>query len=144
MGAHLHAAISRSLQGRALAAASVRDEAIVVLRQAERELDACCSLRVRDETRRELRRLGARAETRGSVAAGDRGVASLTKRELEIATLATDRKTNREIASELFLSGKTVESHMRHIFQKLDVSSRVEVARAIEHARRQLDGAERT
>ena len=75
---------------------------------------------------------------------GDSGLASLTKREFEIATLATDRKTNREIAAELFLSGKTVESHMRHIFQKLGVSSRVEVARAIEHARRQLDGVQRT
>ena len=71
-------------------------------------------------------------------------LASLTRREFEIATLATDRKTNREIAAELFLSLKTVESHMRHIFQKLGVSSRVEVARAIEHARRQLDGAQRT
>ena len=143
-GAHLHAALSRSLQGRALAAAGVRDEAIAVLRQAERELDACGSLRVRDETRRELRRLGARAETRGPVAAGDSGLASLTKRELEIATLATDRKTNREIAAELFLSGKTVESHMRNIFAKLGVSSRVEVARAVEHERREPEAAQRT
>ena len=77
MGAQLHAAFSRSLQGRALAAAGVREEAIAVLRQAEHELDTCGSLRVRDETRRELRRLGARAETRGSAAAGDSGLASL-------------------------------------------------------------------
>ena len=144
IGAQLHVALSRSLQGRALAAAGERQEAVAVLRRAERELDECGSLRVRDETRRELRRLGARAETRGPAGEGDSGLASLTKRELEIATLATDRKTNREIAAELFLSGKTVESHMRHIFQKLGVSSRVEVARAIEHARRQLDGAQRT
>ena len=33
---------------------------------------------------------------------------------------------------------------MRHIFQKLGVSSRVEVARAVEHARRERDGAQRT
>ena len=44
-------------------------EAIAVLREAERELDACGSLRVRDELRRELRKLGARAEARGP---GDR------------------------------------------------------------------------
>jgi DNA-binding CsgD family transcriptional regulator len=68
----------------------------------------------------------------------------LTKRELEIATLATDRKTNREIAAALFLSGKTVESHMRNIFHKLGVSSRVEVARAVEQQRRELEGAQRT
>ncbi len=144
IGAQLHVALSRSLQGRALAAAGERQEAVAVLRRAERELDECGSLRVRDETRRELRRLGARAETRGPAREGDSGLESLTRREFEIATLATDRKTNREIAAELFLSLKTVESHMRHIFQKLDVSSRVEVARAIEHARRQLDGAQQT
>jgi DNA-binding NarL/FixJ family response regulator len=43
-----------------------------------------------------------------------------------------DRKTNPEIAAELFLSLKTVETHMRHIFGKLGVSSRVEVARVLE------------
>ena len=88
--------------------------------------------------------MGARAEPRGPAAAGDSGLASLTKRELEIATLATDRKTNREIAAALYLSGKTVESHMRNIFTKLGVSSRVDVARAVEHQRRELDAAQRT
>ena len=43
-----------------------------------------------------------------------------------------DRRTNPEIASELFLSIKTVETHMRNIFRKLEVSSRVEVARVLE------------
>ena len=59
-------------------------------------------------------------------------VASLTGRELEIARLVVDRRTNPEIAAELFLSIKTVETHMRNIFRKLDASSRVEVARIIE------------
>jgi DNA-binding CsgD family transcriptional regulator len=91
-----------------------------------------------------LRKLGARAEPRGPSSAGESGIASLTKRELEIADLVTDRKTNREIASDLFLSGKTVESHLRHIFFKLGVSSRVDVARAIEHDRREREAARRT
>ena len=73
IGAQLHVAFSRSLQGRALAAAGEREEAVAVLRRAERELDECGSLRVRDETRRELRRLGARAETRGPASEGDSG-----------------------------------------------------------------------
>lgn len=42
--------------------------------------------------------------------------------------------TNREIASELFLSLETVETHVRHIFDKLAVTSRAEVARAVEAA----------
>ena len=118
------------------------EQAIATLRDAEAELDACGSLRVRDELRRELRKLGARAESRGPAAAGDTGIASLTKRELEIAELATDRKTNREIAAALFLSDKTVESHMRNIFHKLGVSSRVEVARAVERERREREAAQ--
>ena len=46
--------------------------------------------------------------------------------------LIVERKTNREIAGELFLSNKTIETHIRNIFRKLDVSSRVEIARAVE------------
>ncbi len=135
VGARLVAAFARSLAGRALVAGGERTAAIAVLRGAESELDICGSVRVRDEMRRELRKLGARAEKRGPAAAGDSGVPSLTKRELEIASLVTDRKTNREIAAELFLSDKTIESHLRNIFVKLGVSSRVEVARAVERAR---------
>jgi len=61
-GARLPAAYSLALAGRALAAAGERGDAIAVLRQAESELAACGSLRERDDMRRELRRLGARAE----------------------------------------------------------------------------------
>jgi DNA-binding CsgD family transcriptional regulator len=64
------------------------------------------------------------------------GVESLTERERQVARLVVDRKTNREIAEALFLSPKTVETHMRNMFRKLDVSSRVEVARIMERADR--------
>jgi DNA-binding NarL/FixJ family response regulator len=96
---------------------------------------------VRDEMRRELRKLGARAETRGRATAEDSGIEALTKRELEIAGLITDRMTNKQIASELFLSEKTIESHIRNIFIKVGASSRVEVARAIERDRREREKA---
>jgi len=62
------------------------------------------------------------------------GVESLTDREREVADLVVDRRTNSEIADALFLSLKTVETHLRHIFHKLQVTSRVEVARAVEAA----------
>jgi DNA-binding NarL/FixJ family response regulator len=42
-----------------------------------------------------------------------------------------------QIAAELYVSQKTVETHLRNLFQKLGVSSRVEVARAIERADRE-------
>ena len=85
----------------------------------------------------ELRKLGQRVHRRGrDRAPAATGSASLTGRELEVARLVVDRKTNREIAAELFLSGKTVETHMRNMFRKLGVSSRVEVARVVERADR--------
>lgn len=135
VGARIEVAYSRNLQGRALAEAGDRDAAIPVLRAAEAELDACGSIRERDAARRELRKLGARAEVRGPAAGADSGVESLTRREREIADLVTDRLTNREIAAELFLSEKTIESHLRNVFVKLGASSRVEVARMIERSR---------
>ena len=55
----------------------------------------------------------------------------LTGREREIADLVAAGRTNKEIASELFLSEKTVESHMTRLFGKLGVRSRAEVAEAV-------------
>lgn len=53
-----------------------------------------------------------------------------------VVGLVVDRRTNPEIARELFLSVKTIETHLRSIFRKLDVSSRHEVARVMERAAR--------
>jgi DNA-binding NarL/FixJ family response regulator len=64
------------------------------------------------------------------------GIDRLTERELEVARLIVDRRTNSQIAAELFLSRKTVETHIRNLFHKLEVSSRVDVARAVERADR--------
>src|SRR5262245_45423026 len=58
------------------------------------------------------------------------GTESLTEREHQVARLIVDRKTNPEIAAELFLSRKTVETHVRNMLRKLEVDSRVAIARA--------------
>jgi DNA-binding NarL/FixJ family response regulator len=134
-GAPVEAARSRVLAGKALAAAGERDRGVALLRRAEHDLDERGALRDRGEARRQLRQLGARAEPRGPSGAGGGDLDSLSRREHEVATLVTARKTNKEVAAELFLSEKTVESHLRNIFAKLGASSRVDVARAVERSR---------
>jgi DNA-binding CsgD family transcriptional regulator len=131
-GAKLELAVARSLRGRALAAAGDRDAGVAALREAEAALDACGARADRDRARRELRRLGARVEPRGPAAGAERGLDALSPREREIAGLVRDRATNGQIAARLYLSEKTVETHLRNVFRKLGVASRVEVARAVE------------
>ena len=135
--APIEAALSRTLAGRALAQAGQADLAIAELQRAATDLDACGALRYRDQAERELGKLGHRTHRRTRSGKTDgTGLESLTERELQIARLVVDRKTNPEIAAELFLSKKTVETHLRHIFHKTDVASRVALARAVERADR--------
>jgi DNA-binding NarL/FixJ family response regulator len=127
------AAVSRALAGCALAQAGERERACDELERAAAAFTSFGSTRQRAKVEHELRRLGRRFQSHSR--AGDAyavGVASLSGRELEVARLIVDRKTNTEIAAELFLSGKTVETHVRNMFRKLGVSSRVELARTVE------------
>jgi non-specific serine/threonine protein kinase len=52
----------------------------------------------------------------------------LTKRETEVAQLVARGLTNREIAAELVLSSRTIDSHIQHILTKLDFNSRSQIA----------------
>jgi DNA-binding NarL/FixJ family response regulator len=56
------------------------------------------------------------------------GPASLTPRQRQICELAASGKPNRAIAAELFLSNKTVETHLAAAFRKLGVASRADLA----------------
>jgi DNA-binding NarL/FixJ family response regulator len=125
--------MSRTLAGRALAGAGERERAVEELERAVATLEAAGAVRLRLAAEQELGRLGHREHrrTRRGKADGS-GVDALTQRELELAQLVVDRRTNPEIAAQLFLSQKTVESHLRNIFRKVGVTSRVELARAVE------------
>ncbi len=63
---------------------------------------------------------------------GPAGIMSgLTPQERQIVVLLADGRTTREAAVALFLSPKTVEYHLRHVYQKLDIHSREELAAAV-------------
>jgi DNA-binding CsgD family transcriptional regulator len=85
--------------------------------------------------RSRLRDLGVR---RRLVSAGrpDTSWTALTEAELAVARLVAEGLTNRDAAARLFISPHTVSSHLRHVFAKLGVNSRVELTRlAAEHER---------
>jgi DNA-binding NarL/FixJ family response regulator len=135
--ARVDAARAQALAGEALAAAGERARGMEELEAAARTFRACGARGYRQGAEASLRRLGRRFHRPASPAETDgAGVKTLTGRELEVAALVLDRRTNPEIAARLFLSVKTIETHMRNIFRKLDVSSRADVARALERARR--------
>jgi DNA-binding CsgD family transcriptional regulator len=57
------------------------------------------------------------------------GWAALTDSELEVVRLVASGLTNRDTAERLFVSPHTIDTHLRHVFTKLDVNSRVELTR---------------
>ena len=79
-----------------------------------------------DRARRELIATGGKVRKR-SVETCDQ----LTPQEEQIARLARDGRTNMEIGTQLFLSARTVEWHLRKVFTKLGISSRRQLRAAL-------------
>jgi DNA-binding CsgD family transcriptional regulator len=88
---------------------------------------------VRDaaRARMRLRELGIRRRVQ-SLDRPRLGWDSLTDAELQVARLAAAGYTNRGIADRLFVSPHTVNTHLRHAFDKLDLRSRVDLTRVVE------------
>jgi DNA-binding CsgD family transcriptional regulator/tetratricopeptide (TPR) repeat protein len=107
-----------------------RDGGITVLGRA---LELYVALGAEWDARRVRGRLGHLGVRRRIVATRGHGsgVASLTDAEAQVARHVSDGITNREIANRLFLSPHTVNSHLRHIFAKLAINSRAELARMV-------------
>jgi DNA-binding CsgD family transcriptional regulator len=112
--------------GAALRRANKRKEAREPLREALDIAHRCGAIPLEKRARTELAASGARP--RKSVLSG---VESLTPSELRVARMAADGMTSREIAQALTVTEKTVETHLRHVFQKLDVGRRTELPGAL-------------
>jgi DNA-binding NarL/FixJ family response regulator len=122
------AARARALTGTALAAAGKREPALAELQRAESVLSACGAAREADAAVRELRRLGHRVFRRAPPPVPGTGLGGLSSREREVATRVASGNTNREVAAALFLSEKTIGSHLARIYDKLGVHSRAALA----------------
>jgi DNA-binding CsgD family transcriptional regulator/tetratricopeptide (TPR) repeat protein len=77
-----------------------------------------------------MRELGVRRGTRMPQVRASTGWSSLTHTELEVVGLAVQGLTNKAIGERLFISHRTVQTHLAHVFGKLDISSRVQLAAA--------------
>ncbi|HEY1915412.1 MAG TPA: LuxR C-terminal-related transcriptional regulator [Streptosporangiaceae bacterium] len=84
----------------------------------------------RDRALGRLRALGVRRGPREAHRDASFGWDSLTVSEVKIAALVRDGLTNREIGTRLYVSPRTVQTHVSHILQKTGLRSRVEIARA--------------
>nr|AMX23313.1 transcriptional regulatory protein LuxR [Actinoallomurus sp. ID145698] len=115
---------ARLYAGLAYAGADQRTAAREELRAAAEILRECGASALHAQAVREQRKLGVRVPGTSRRSAGPHG---LSNRELEVATLVAEGHTNQQIAEKLFLSIRTVETHLSHIFAKLGVTSRVGV-----------------
>jgi DNA-binding CsgD family transcriptional regulator len=109
--------------GAALRRANRRTDARAPLRRALDLADRGGMRRLARRARHELRAAGARPR-RTALS----GIAALTPAEHRVAALAADGYSNREIAQRLYVTRRTVETHLTHAFQKLDVTNRAELA----------------
>jgi ATP/maltotriose-dependent transcriptional regulator MalT len=117
------------LAGEALARGGDRDGALAALGMAKDLFARGGAQQLLAEVVDAQRRLGARMRRAGGPAGGgNAGLDSLTTREREIASLIAQGFSNKQVAERIFVSPKTVESHLSRIYAKLGVTSRTALA----------------
>jgi DNA-binding CsgD family transcriptional regulator/tetratricopeptide (TPR) repeat protein len=104
------------------------DRAVALLTEASHVFDMIGAVPRRDETDAVRAALGKRGKKSGRAAAT--GV-QLTPREREVARLAAEGLSARDIAHHLFIGTRTVETHLANTYVKLGVKSRLELARRL-------------
>ncbi len=114
--ARLQLAYARLALGAALRRANKRTAARAELTAALTLAQRCGADRLAERAFDELQAAGARPRRRATT-----GPAALTARELRVAQLAARGHSNARIAQELFVSAKTVETHLSHVYAKLDL-----------------------
>ena len=124
----LATAAAREDLGHALAQAAARDQAVELLELAYHSYTGMGAHRDTARVRAALRSLGVR-KRQANVRRPDHGWESLTRSERVVVELVARGLTNREAANELFLSPDTINAHLKHAFAKLNVRSRVQLAR---------------
>jgi DNA-binding CsgD family transcriptional regulator len=112
--------------GAALRRAGRRTEARAPLEHALELADRCGGRALAALARTELQAAGGRASDPHG-----RGVEQLTVSERRVAELAAEGRSNPEIAQTLFVTRKTVETHLGHVYRKLDIAGRGELAGAL-------------
>jgi DNA-binding CsgD family transcriptional regulator len=117
---------SRLVYGEWLRRQRRRRDARVQLRQAHEMLQAMGAGAFAHRAEVELLATGERARARV-----DQTRDQLTPQERQVAQLAAEGESNAEIAAQLFISPHTVAYHLRKVFNKLSVSSRNQLARAL-------------
>jgi len=105
----------------------LRDEAVPHLRESLSIYEDLVATRDIARVEASLRSLGAPRGRRGRMSRPQTGWDSLTQTENAVARLVADGLRNRDIAGQLFVSRRTVETHLTHIFGKLGISSRAEL-----------------
>lgn len=129
-GMLIDAGRARLCAGMALAASGDKDDKNLALTEfiaAANTFAECGARSLHAAAVRQQRRLGVRVP----VASKRGGPHGLSERELEVAKLVGEDYTNQQIAEQLHLSTRTVESHLSHIFAKLGVTKRTGIPKAL-------------
>lgn len=112
--------------GSALRRRNERSKARLILREGVELAHRCSAPNVAERGNEELAATGARPRTQLLT-----GLDSLTASERRVAQLAAEELSNKEIAQQLFVTVKTVEVHLSHVYRKLDIGSRRQLGGAL-------------